>query len=86
MKSRSWNKKEWGEAKANRLFTYTSNVDGHFQYAGYDSGHLVECHGNIHHYQCSAPCNEHIWQDSTEDLDIDLEKFEAQLFNCVARA
>lgn len=70
--------KEWGEAKADGCFTYTSNVDGHFQYAGYDPQRLVECHGNIHRYQCCEPCNEHIWQDTPEDLDIDMESFEAR--------
>jgi NAD-dependent SIR2 family protein deacetylase len=70
--------KEWGEAKPDGHFTYTSNVDGQFQCAGYDPQRLVECHGNIHRYQCCEPCNERIWQDTSEDLDIDMETFEAR--------
>jgi len=70
--------KAWGEAMADGYFIYTSNVDGHFQHAGYDPQRLVECHGNIHRYQCCEPCTDHIWQDTMDDLDIDMEKFEVR--------
>jgi len=40
---------------------FTSNVDGHFQRAGFDQQRIYECHGSIHHMQCLAPCGPDIW-------------------------
>jgi len=54
-------------------FVFTSNVDGHFQKAGVDSERVVECHGSIHHLQCSGSCRE-IW--SAEDLDLEVDAAE----------
>jgi len=42
-------------------FVFTSNVDGQFQRAGFDTDHVVECHGSIHHLQCTHPCGDAIW-------------------------
>jgi NAD-dependent SIR2 family protein deacetylase len=41
-------------------FVFTSNVDGHFAKAGFDPSRMVECHGSLHHFQCSAPCHDEI--------------------------
>jgi len=38
--------------KPNNYFVYTSNVDGHFQKAGFPEDKIVECHGSISHCQC----------------------------------
>jgi NAD-dependent SIR2 family protein deacetylase len=70
--------KQWGEAMKAGHYVYTSNVDGQFQIAGFDGARLVECHGNIHLYQCCEPCNDTIWQDRPKDLDIDLEELKAR--------
>jgi NAD-dependent SIR2 family protein deacetylase len=35
---------------------FTSNVDGHFAKAGFGTDRILECHGSIHHLQCSEPC------------------------------
>jgi NAD-dependent SIR2 family protein deacetylase len=51
----------WGGAKPGGYFVFTSNVDGHFQKAGFDVTRIVECHGSIHHLQCLEPCNDDIW-------------------------
>jgi NAD-dependent SIR2 family protein deacetylase len=40
---------------------FTSNVDGQFQRAGFADDRLVECHGSIHHLQCTRPCGDAIW-------------------------
>jgi NAD-dependent SIR2 family protein deacetylase len=40
---------------------FTSNVDGHFQKAGFSSEQVCEVHGSIHHLQCLAGCCEKIW-------------------------
>ena len=42
-------------------FVFTSNVDGQFQRAGFDDKRIVECHGSIHHLQCSLPCSDAVW-------------------------
>jgi NAD-dependent SIR2 family protein deacetylase len=42
-------------------FVFTSNVDGHFQKAGFASDHVAECHGSIHHFQCLDGCGQSIW-------------------------
>ena len=62
--------------KANNYFVVTSNVDGHFQKAGFSSKKIFEIHGSIHHFQCSHKCQS-IWEADKEPIEIDLEKFEA---------
>lgn len=54
--------KRWGEQMANGYSIFTSNVDGQFQKAGFDSARIHECHGSIHHLQCMTPCTDAIWR------------------------
>ncbi len=42
-------------------FVVTSNVDGHFQKAGFGEDRVLEVHGSIHHLQCLSPCSDAIW-------------------------
>jgi NAD-dependent SIR2 family protein deacetylase len=42
-------------------FVFTSNVDGQFQRAGFEADQIVECHGSIHHLQCTRPCSNDTW-------------------------
>ena len=51
----------WAQARPHGGFVYTSNVDGHFQRAGFDPLRIDECHGSIHHLQCLAPCSGMTW-------------------------
>ncbi len=51
----------WGNKMLNRYQVFTSNVDGHFQKAGFDLMRVHECHGSIHHLQCSEPCHDRVW-------------------------
>ncbi|MBF0182461.1 MAG: NAD-dependent deacetylase [Magnetococcales bacterium] len=55
----------------------TSNVDGHFQQSGFDPERIEECHGSIHHLQCTLPCCEEIWEASATDIEIDEKTFRA---------
>jgi NAD-dependent SIR2 family protein deacetylase len=48
--------RRWACKKPRGYFVFTSNVDGQFQRAGFDEQWLVECHGSIHHLQCTRPC------------------------------
>jgi NAD-dependent SIR2 family protein deacetylase len=49
------------ESVPNGAFVFTSNVDGHFQKAGFDHGRVTECHGSINHLQCLAGCGQPVW-------------------------
>ncbi|MGF6371328.1 hypothetical protein OKW40_004078 [Paraburkholderia sp. RAU6.4a] len=42
-------------------FVFTSNVDGAFQKAGYDSDRIMECHGSMHFLQCIDACDGRTW-------------------------
>ncbi|WP_246279130.1 SIR2 family NAD-dependent protein deacylase [Paraburkholderia ultramafica] len=53
--------RRWAEHMEHGLFVFTSNVDGQFQKAGYPEDRVVECHGSIHHLQCSECCSRDIW-------------------------
>jgi len=60
--------RELGETLPHGYLVFTSNVDGHFQRAGFDEDRIVECHGSIHHLQCSGPCTDSI--QSADRLEI----------------
>jgi NAD-dependent SIR2 family protein deacetylase len=53
--------RKWGERMPVGCGVFTSNVDGHFQRAGFDPLRIYECHGSIHHLQCMEPCGPDIW-------------------------
>ncbi len=57
-------------------FVFTSNVDGQFQKAGFDEERIVECHGSIHHLQCTE-CGSGIWPADGVEVPIDMERFRA---------
>jgi NAD-dependent SIR2 family protein deacetylase len=63
--------RELGEALPHGAFVYTSNVDGQFQRAGFSDAQVVECHGSIHHLQCSRPCTNSIWPADAVQPEID---------------
>ncbi len=60
-----------GERLRAGAFVFTSNVDGQFQKAGFAPERIVECHGSIHHLQCTTPCCAAIW--SADDLRLDVD-------------
>jgi NAD-dependent SIR2 family protein deacetylase len=63
--------RELGARLAHGVFVFTSNVDGQFQRAGIGDERLVECHGSIHHLQCSLPCGDAIWPADAVQPHID---------------
>ena len=63
--------RELGARLPHGAFVYTSNVDGQFQRAGLKDAQVVECHGSIHHLQCSRPCSDAIWPADAVQPDID---------------
>jgi NAD-dependent SIR2 family protein deacetylase len=64
--------------KPGGYFVFTSNVDGHFQKAGFAAERIVECHGSIHHCQCSAPCCNTIDEVGELEVAVDEETFRAR--------
>lgn len=65
--------REWANACRAGSFVMTSNVDGHFQKAGFAERQIYEVHGSIHHLQCSGPCRESgIY--SAENLQIEIDE------------
>ncbi len=74
--------KRWGQVSRSGYFVYTSNVDGHFDFAGFPADRVVECHGNIHVHQCCEPCNDATWLDTLEDWDRRKKGDERPIFYC----
>ncbi|MBP7827303.1 MAG: NAD-dependent deacetylase [Verrucomicrobia bacterium] len=70
---------EIGTAKPAGYFVFTSNVDGHFQKAGFAAERIVECHGSIHHFQCTTPCREAIWEATEETVILEENAFRARM-------
>ena len=69
--------KKWAAQKSGGAFIFSSNVDGQFQKAGFDANAIVECHGSIHHLQCTAPCSDEIWRADDVQIEVDAETFRA---------
>ena len=66
-----------GSRKPGGCFVFTSNVDGHFQEAGFEEDKIEECHGSIHYLQCVRPCSDDIWHAGDLAIEIDEEIFRA---------
>ena len=50
---------------------FTSNVDGHFQRAGFAAERVFEVHGSIHRLQCLRPCGQHTWPADELACEVD---------------
>lgn len=60
--------KKWADTKKS-CFVFTSNIDGHFERAGFE-GKVEECHGTVTHLQClqenkNCPKKKEIWLPGT---------------------
>ncbi len=74
--------KKWGQLKENGYFVYTSNVDGHFHFAGYPGDRIVECHGTVLSHQCCEPCHDQVWQDTLSDWEREEQGDEQPIYYC----
>ncbi|MEU4801096.1 Sir2 family NAD-dependent protein deacetylase [Actinosynnema sp. NPDC023587] len=54
---------------------FTSNVDGHFQRAGFAD--VAEVHGSIHRLQCVEPCTDDVWSADDVVVEVDPETVRA---------
>lgn len=68
----------WAQSKSGGAFAFTSNVDGAFQKAGFAEENIVECHGSIHHVQCSRPCVSSIESADALVIEVDESTFHAR--------
>ena len=59
-------------------FVFTSNVDGHFQRAGFPPGQVAECHGSLQHLQCTGPCSADLWPAESTHVVVDERTMRAQ--------
>ncbi len=66
---------EWAQDRAS--FVFTSNVDGAFDAAGFDSAQVYEVHGSIHHLQCAGPCHPGIWDGRHQPVTVDMATLRA---------
>lgn len=53
--------RRWTLATADGGFVFTSNVDGHFEQAGFPPDRVVECHGTLLRDQCLRACGQEPW-------------------------
>jgi NAD-dependent SIR2 family protein deacetylase len=60
----------WARGKPRGAFVFTSNVDGHFQKAGFHPDRIVERHGAIGTAQCATPCHEGLF-DAPAEVTVD---------------
>lgn len=67
----------WGQKKTGGYFVFTSNVDGHFQKSDFEPDKIIECHGSIHHLQCSRSCSNKIWDGNKCRIDVDEKNMKA---------
>lgn len=65
--------RRWGERMLHGYGVFTSNVDGHFQRAGFDAAAVTEFHGSIHHLQCTRSCGSGIWSADAFAPTVDLK-------------
>jgi NAD-dependent SIR2 family protein deacetylase len=74
----------WARQMPAGAFVFTSNVDGHFQKAGFSDEQVVECHGSLEHLQCVGVCNSQIWPAAAPAIEINDQSLRAlqPLPNC----
>lgn len=66
--------KRWANDMLHGCAVFTSNVDGQFQKAGFNSAVIEECHGSIHYLQCLSPCCNAIWSADALAPEVDEEQ------------
>jgi NAD-dependent SIR2 family protein deacetylase len=71
--------RRWIQRTKRGGFVFTSNVDGHFQSAGFAPDQIVEIHGSFRGMQCTSDCGAGIIEaDSVAvEFDIDAESMRA---------
>ena len=68
---------EIGRSKPYGYRVLTSNVDGQFHKAGFEDLKVSECHGSIHHLQCTQDCRAGIWSADSLHVEVEEDSFQA---------
>jgi NAD-dependent SIR2 family protein deacetylase len=71
--------RKWARRMDRGAFVVTSNVDGHFQHAGFDADRVAEWHGSIHWMQCTRACGVGIFPADSFEVHVDETTFRAAL-------
>lgn len=66
--------KALAESRPGGFFVYTSNVDSHFQRAGFPEERIVECHGSLAYLQQRGVWSGPVWPRPPLDFELDLEQ------------
>ena len=69
--------RRWADRMPHGGFVFTSNVNGHFQRAGFDPHCIVEVHGTIEGMQCMSRCGIGIFPSDPFEVEIDMETMRA---------
>ncbi len=69
--------RRWYDRMPRGGFVFTSNVNGHFQRAGFDPQDIVEIHGTIEGMQCMSRCGIGIFPSQPFEVEIDMETMRA---------
>ena len=71
--------RKWAGSMPLGAFVHTSNVDGHFQRAGFSPEHVCEVHGSLNHLQCLAPrpCGQALWSAEGVEVSVDSDSLRA---------
>jgi NAD-dependent SIR2 family protein deacetylase len=69
--------RRWADRMPHGGFVFTSNVDGHFQRAGFAPERVVEVHGAIDGMQCLYHCGIGVIPSAPFEVAIDLETMRA---------
>jgi NAD-dependent SIR2 family protein deacetylase len=68
----------WASRMPGGGFVLTSNVDGHFQHAGFSPDQVYEVHGAIRAMQCLGQCGVGIFPADAYSVDVDPETMRAK--------
>jgi NAD-dependent SIR2 family protein deacetylase len=68
----------WVRRMKHGAFVFTSNVDGHFQRAGFNPDRVLEVHGAIDWLQCTADCGAGLFSADAVTISVDEETMRAR--------
>src|SRR5579871_1154198 len=63
--------RSWAGRMKHGAFVFTSNVDGQFQWAGFDPERILEVHGSIDWLQCTGDCGAGLFPADTVVISVD---------------
>ncbi|HEV3205032.1 MAG TPA: Sir2 family NAD-dependent protein deacetylase, partial [Gemmataceae bacterium] len=68
----------WAKRMKHGGFVYTSNVDGHFQKAGFSPDRVLEIHGSVEWLQCMRSCGVGIFPAESYQVQVDPASMRAE--------